>query len=153
MPEGGEPSHRGMRRNAGCALNAASYARTSFSTREGTRLEVILTRMECQDDNLRKPRNTAVLIPSPLLNLLKWDPRRRSYHRRQGRVVSSCPPTGIGEGYGMSSKLDLLAIAAHPDDAELTCGGPRPKMAPRRDSTRILDPPPGEMGTRGTPQI
>jgi bacillithiol biosynthesis deacetylase BshB1 len=49
--------------------------------------------------------------------------------------------------------LDLLAIAAHPDDAELTCGGTLLKMAQRGYKTGILDLTAGEMGTRGTPEI
>jgi N-acetylglucosamine malate deacetylase 1 len=48
-------------------------------------------------------------------------------------------------------KLDLLAIAAHPDDVELTCGGTLLKMAERGYKTGILDLTAGEMGTRGTP--
>jgi bacillithiol biosynthesis deacetylase BshB1 len=48
--------------------------------------------------------------------------------------------------------LDLLAIAAHPDDAELTCGGTLLKMAQRGYKTGILDLTAGEMGTRGTPE-
>jgi N-acetylglucosamine malate deacetylase 1 len=47
-------------------------------------------------------------------------------------------------------KLDLLAIAAHPDDVELTCGGTLLKMAQRGYKTGILDLTAGEMGTRGT---
>ncbi len=46
--------------------------------------------------------------------------------------------------------LDLLAIAAHPDDVELTCGGTLLKMAQRGYKTGILDLTAGEMGTRGT---
>jgi N-acetylglucosamine malate deacetylase 1 len=46
--------------------------------------------------------------------------------------------------------LDLLAIAAHPDDAELTCGGTLLKMAQKGYKTGILDLTEGEMGTRGT---
>jgi N-acetylglucosamine malate deacetylase 1 len=49
-------------------------------------------------------------------------------------------------------KLDLLAIAAHPDDVELTCGGTMIKMARRGYKTGILDLTAGEMGTRGTPE-
>jgi N-acetylglucosamine malate deacetylase 1 len=49
--------------------------------------------------------------------------------------------------------LDLLAIAAHPDDVELTCGGTLLKMAGLGYKTGILDLTAGEMGTRGTPQI
>ena len=48
--------------------------------------------------------------------------------------------------------LDLLAIAAHPDDVELTCGGTLLKMARRGYKTGILDLTAGEMGTRGTPE-
>src|ERR1700745_2222358 len=48
--------------------------------------------------------------------------------------------------------LDLLAIAAHPDDVELTCGGTLLKMAQAGYKTGILDLTAGEMGTRGTPQ-
>lgn len=49
-------------------------------------------------------------------------------------------------------KLDVLAIAAHPDDVELTCGGTLLKMAARGYRTGILDLTRGEMGTRGTPE-
>jgi bacillithiol biosynthesis deacetylase BshB1 len=48
--------------------------------------------------------------------------------------------------------LDLLAIAAHPDDVELTCGGTLLKMAQQGYKTGILDLTAGEMGTRGTPE-
>jgi bacillithiol biosynthesis deacetylase BshB1 len=47
-------------------------------------------------------------------------------------------------------KLDVLAIAAHPDDVELTCGGTMAKMARKGYRTGILDLTRGEMGTRGT---
>lgn len=46
--------------------------------------------------------------------------------------------------------LDVLAIAAHRDDAEQTCGGTLLKMAQRGYRTGILDLTRGEMGTRGT---
>src|SRR5271169_2520832 len=46
--------------------------------------------------------------------------------------------------------LDVLAIAAHPDDVELTCGGTLLKMAQKGYKTGILDLTAGEMGTRGT---
>ena len=49
-------------------------------------------------------------------------------------------------------KLDLLAIAAHPDDVELTCGGTLIKMAQLGYKTGVLDLTRGEMGTRGTPE-
>jgi bacillithiol biosynthesis deacetylase BshB1 len=46
--------------------------------------------------------------------------------------------------------LDILAIAAHRDDVEQTCGGTLLKMAQRGGRTGILDLTQGEMGTRGT---
>jgi len=46
--------------------------------------------------------------------------------------------------------LDVLAIAAHRDDAEQTCGGTLLKMAERGQRTGILDLTRGEMGSRGT---
>src|ERR1700689_1192592 len=49
-------------------------------------------------------------------------------------------------------KLDLLAIAPHPDDVELTCGGTMIKMAEAGYRTGILDLTRGETGTRGTPE-
>ena len=52
----------------------------------------------------------------------------------------------------MSEKpaLDILAIAAHRDDVEQTCGGVLLKSAERGQRTGILDLTQGEMGTRGT---
>jgi N-acetylglucosamine malate deacetylase 1 len=49
--------------------------------------------------------------------------------------------------------LDLLAIAAHPDDVELTCGGTLLKSRKQGYQTGILDLTAGEMGTRGTPEL
>jgi len=46
--------------------------------------------------------------------------------------------------------LDVLALAAHRDDVEQTCGGTLLKMAERGLHTGILDLTKGEMGTRGT---
>ena len=47
-------------------------------------------------------------------------------------------------------QLDVLAIAAHRDDVEQTCGGTLLKMAESGYRTGILDLTRGEMGTRGT---
>jgi bacillithiol biosynthesis deacetylase BshB1 len=49
-----------------------------------------------------------------------------------------------------TAPLDILAIAAHRDDVEQTCGGTLLKMAQRGRRTGILDLTQGEMGTRGT---
>src|ERR1700742_2181251 len=46
--------------------------------------------------------------------------------------------------------LDILAIAAHRDDVEQTCGGALLKMAQLGHRTGILDLTQGEMGTRGS---
>ena len=48
-----------------------------------------------------------------------------------------------------SPSLDVLAIAAHRDDVEQTCGGTLLKMAELGRRTGILDLTRGEMGTRG----
>jgi bacillithiol biosynthesis deacetylase BshB1 len=46
--------------------------------------------------------------------------------------------------------VDILAIAAHRDDVEQTCGGTMLKMAQQGYRTAILDLTRGEIGTRGT---
>jgi bacillithiol biosynthesis deacetylase BshB1 len=56
----------------------------------------------------------------------------------------------IGEPKADSRIVDVLAIAAHRDDVEQTCGGTLLKMAERGHRTAILDLTRGEMGTRGT---
>ena len=49
--------------------------------------------------------------------------------------------------------IDLLAIAAHPDDVEQTCGGTLLRMAETGYRTGIIDLTAGDMGTRGSPEI
>ena len=49
--------------------------------------------------------------------------------------------------------VDVLAIAAHPDDVELTCGGTLHKLKKRGYKFGILDLTRGEMGTRGSAEI
>jgi bacillithiol biosynthesis deacetylase BshB1 len=49
-----------------------------------------------------------------------------------------------------SPATDVLAIAAHRDDVEQTCGGTLLRMASRGLRTSILDLTQGEAGTRGT---
>jgi bacillithiol biosynthesis deacetylase BshB1 len=48
--------------------------------------------------------------------------------------------------------LDVLAIAAHPDDVEQTCGGTLIAMREKGYRTGVLDLTAGDMGTRGTPE-
>lgn len=50
----------------------------------------------------------------------------------------------------MTPALDILALAAHRDDVEQTCGGTLLKMALRGYRTGIVDLTRGEMGTRGS---
>ena len=49
----------------------------------------------------------------------------------------------------MSEHVDLLAIGAHRDDVELTCGGTLAKAAHAGHRVGIIDLTQGEMGTRG----
>lgn len=49
--------------------------------------------------------------------------------------------------------LDLLAIAAHPDDAELTCGGTLARSAEQGYRAGVLDLARGEMATLGSPEL
>ena len=50
----------------------------------------------------------------------------------------------------VDGRVDVLAIAAHRDDVEQTCGGTLLRMAARGLRTAILDLTKGEAGTRGT---
>ena len=50
----------------------------------------------------------------------------------------------------MSAPLDVLAVMAHPDDAEIFCGGSLIKSADAGQRTGVLDLSAGEMGSRGT---
>jgi bacillithiol biosynthesis deacetylase BshB1 len=54
-----------------------------------------------------------------------------------------------GRADGPSEQIDLLAIAAHRDDVELTCGGTLAKAARAGHRVGIIDLTQGEMGTRG----
>ena len=49
--------------------------------------------------------------------------------------------------------LDLLAIAAHRDDAELTCGGTLIRAVDAGHAVGVLDLTQGEMGTRGSAEL
>ena len=50
-------------------------------------------------------------------------------------------------------KLDILALAAHPDDVELSCSGTLLKAIAQGKKAGIIDFTRGELGTRGTPEI
>mgnify|MGYP002527217492 CR=1 FL=1 len=50
-------------------------------------------------------------------------------------------------------KLDILAIGAHPDDVELSCGATIAKEISLGKKVGILDLTRGELGTRGSAEI
>jgi len=49
--------------------------------------------------------------------------------------------------------LDILAVAPHPDDAELLCGGALTRSTALGRTVGILDLTRGETATRGTPEL
>ncbi len=49
-------------------------------------------------------------------------------------------------------KINILAIAAHPDDVELTCAGTLITHSNKGFTTGVIDLTQGELGTRGTPE-
>jgi bacillithiol biosynthesis deacetylase BshB1 len=51
-----------------------------------------------------------------------------------------------------AARLDVLAVGAHPDDAEAACGGLLAKLAARGYRVGICDLTRGELGTNGTPE-
>jgi bacillithiol biosynthesis deacetylase BshB1 len=53
----------------------------------------------------------------------------------------------------MNIKSDILAFAAHPDDAELSCSGTLLKYISLGKTVGIVDLTKGELGTRGTAEI
>ena len=50
-------------------------------------------------------------------------------------------------------KLDILALAAHPDDIELSAAGTLIKAIQSGKKAGIVDFTQGELGTRGTPEL
>jgi bacillithiol biosynthesis deacetylase BshB1 len=50
-------------------------------------------------------------------------------------------------------RLDALAVGAHPDDVEFSCGGTLIKLASLGYKVGVLDMARGELGTRGTAEI
>ena len=55
--------------------------------------------------------------------------------------------------FALVRPLDVLAIAAHPDDVEQTCGGTLIRMAELGYRNGVLDLTAGDMGSRGTPEL
>jgi bacillithiol biosynthesis deacetylase BshB1 len=65
-------------------------------------------------------------------------------------MVSSLPSSLFPLPSSCDCTTDILAVAAHRDDVEQTCGGTLLSMQARGYSTAILDLTQGESGTRGT---
>jgi N-acetylglucosamine malate deacetylase 1 len=70
-------------------------------------------------------------------------------NRSESLQVQSGPRRIPQETGGARMSLDVLAIAAHPDDVEQTCGGTLIRMAEAGYRTGVLDLTAGDMGTRG----
>src|SRR5205085_5897049 len=68
----------------------------------------------------------------------------RGRPNRQPRQVPMSEPTG---------PLDVLAVAPHPDDLELTCGATLAKLARQGYRVGILDLTTGEPTPRGSEEI
>ena len=62
----------------------------------------------------------------------------------------AAPDAGPPGAAPAAPPLDVLAIAAHRDDVELTCGGTLARAARQGHRTGIVDLTQGEMGTRGS---
>jgi N-acetylglucosamine malate deacetylase 1 len=72
---------------------------------------------------------------------------RNSGQRKRLSAAQTCE---VGE-IGMT--VDILAFGAHPDDAEIGCGGLLLKLKDRGYRTGMVHLTVGEMGSRGTPAI
>jgi bacillithiol biosynthesis deacetylase BshB1 len=53
----------------------------------------------------------------------------------------------------MIKKIDVLAVAVHPDDVELCCAGTLMMEKLHGRTTGVIDLTRGELGTRGTPEL
>jgi LmbE family N-acetylglucosaminyl deacetylase len=51
------------------------------------------------------------------------------------------------------TKLDILALGAHPDDVEMSCSGTLAAATAAGKTIGVVDFTRGELGTRGTPAI
>lgn len=62
---------------------------------------------------------------------------------------------GFHSSYSLvfSMNVDVLAIAAHPDDIEMTCSGTVLSLIAQGKTVAGVDLTQGELGTRGTPEI
>src|SRR5271157_4440863 len=56
----------------------------------------------------------------------------------------------LGRRWPLVERCDVLAVAAHPDDAELGCGATLARLAAAGRTVGMLDLTAGELATRGT---
>ena len=73
--------------------------------------------------------------------------------RRDARTPAPYIPAHASSRRQLHTPVTILAIAAHRDDVELTCGGTLIKAAQLGQRTAILDLTQGEMGTRGSAEL
>jgi N-acetylglucosamine malate deacetylase 1 len=59
----------------------------------------------------------------------------------------------VGRKKVSNDQADILCITAHPDDAEIGCGGTLVKHVAEGKSVGLVELTAGELGTRGTPEI
>ena len=55
--------------------------------------------------------------------------------------------------YGTRTPVDVLALAAHPDDVELCAGGTVCRLVEQGRTVAVVDFTRGELGSRGTPEL
>jgi bacillithiol biosynthesis deacetylase BshB1 len=69
--------------------------------------------------------------------------------------IAKCPGCAGGCTFApmKAVKLDILAIAVHPDDVELGCSGTLLMEKQNGKKTGVVDLTRGELGTRGTPEL
>src|SRR6059036_1425674 len=97
------------------------------------------TRRRAPPRRLRSRRNRYRLGPAIAGPLQRRSPRGRD-KREKGLQISRCAARVPREAEGphVSRTVDLLAIAAHRDDVEQTCGGVLIRMAEKGYRTGIL---------------
>lgn len=63
------------------------------------------------------------------------------------------PDSGANAASSLPERLDVVAVAPHPDDLEISCGGTLAKLVKQGYRVGIFDLTDGEPTPRGTPEI
>src|SRR6202167_5586142 len=71
----------------------------------------------------------------------------------RGSVIGNVKKSRFAAEKNKKMKLDILAIAVHPDDVELGCSGTLLMEKANGKKTGVIDLTRGELGTRGTPEL